>query len=85
MGAPAEQVALTRATTDGADAVLTGFPLDPDSIVLTSDEEHPGLLGPLAGACKRAGAQIKLAPFGTLVSRTSIRPRPWSPSRTFPG
>ena len=56
--------------------MLTGFPLESDSVILTSDEEHPGLLGPLAGARERSGAQLRLAPFGDLADRTSIRARP---------
>jgi L-cysteine/cystine lyase len=67
LGTSADQVALTRSTTDGATAVLTGFALDGNSVILTSDEEHAGLLGPLAGARARSGAQIRLAPFNELA------------------
>lgn len=48
MGCDPWEVALTGATTDGVNAVLAGLDLQPGDEVLTSDEEHPGLLAPLA-------------------------------------
>ena len=49
------EVALTGATTDGVNTVLGGLDLGPGDEVLTSDEEHPGLLAPLASARERRG------------------------------
>ncbi len=41
----ADDVALTTSTTDGVATAVTGLPLGPEDEILTSDEEHPGLLG----------------------------------------
>src|SRR5260221_11096265 len=48
MDCPADQVALTHSTTDGMNLVLHGLRLGRGDEVVTSDEEHPGLLAPLA-------------------------------------
>ena len=45
-----EQVALTGSTTDGVNTVLAGLDLRPGDQIVTSDEEHPGLLAPLGRA-----------------------------------
>jgi L-cysteine/cystine lyase len=43
----AEQVALTASTTDGCNLVLAGLDLGPGDEVVTTTDEHFGLLGPL--------------------------------------
>ncbi|MFL5842469.1 MAG: aminotransferase class V-fold PLP-dependent enzyme, partial [Thermoleophilaceae bacterium] len=48
MGCPPGQIALTHSTTDGMNLVLRGLRLGHGDEVVTSDEEHPGLLAPLA-------------------------------------
>jgi len=67
LGATTNEVALTRSTTDGIDTVLSGISLAPGKVVLTSDQEHPGVLGPLAGLRSRTGAEIRVAPFEELA------------------
>jgi L-cysteine/cystine lyase len=47
VGASAEQIALTDSTTRGCQIVLAGLDLGADDEVLTTEEEHFGLLGPL--------------------------------------
>ncbi len=47
VGVDAEQVALTGSTTDGCNLVLAGLELGPDDEVVTTTDEHFGLLGPL--------------------------------------
>ncbi|MGH3137926.1 MAG: aminotransferase class V-fold PLP-dependent enzyme [Gaiellaceae bacterium] len=42
-----ERVALTASTTDGCNIVLAGLDLGPDDEVVTTTDEHFGLLGPL--------------------------------------
>ena len=54
---PVEKVVLTTSTTEGCNIVVTGLRLGPVDEVVTTDGEHPGLLGPLAGS----GAKIKVA------------------------
>ena len=67
MGATPEEVALTGATTDGVNSVVAGLDLRPGDEVLTSDEEHPGLLAPLAVARERRGISIRVVPFDELA------------------
>ena len=52
MGADPAEVALTGSTTDGVNAVLTSLELGEGDEVLTSDEEHPGVWGPLLAAAR---------------------------------
>jgi L-cysteine/cystine lyase len=47
VGATPEQVALTASTTDGCNIVLAGLDLDEGDEVITTTDEHFGLLGPL--------------------------------------
>jgi len=72
MGAAPGEVALTGATTDGVNAVIAGLDLGPGDEILTSDEEHPGLLAPLAAARERRGASVRVAPFAQLPGE--VRP-----------
>ncbi len=62
-GCDPSDVALTRSTTDGVNTVLAALDLGPGDEVLTSDEEHPGLLAPLAAARARRGFEVRSAPF----------------------
>ena len=59
-------VALTGSTTDGCNTVLSGYFLRRGDQVVTSDEEHPGLLAPLA-RLKRLGVEIVVAPFAEIA------------------
>jgi L-cysteine/cystine lyase len=47
VGVEPEQVALTASTTDGCNIVLAGLELGPDDEVVTTTDEHFGLIGPL--------------------------------------
>jgi len=47
IGAPTGSIALTTSTTEGCNAVVAGLRLRPGEEVVTSDVEHPGLLGAL--------------------------------------
>jgi L-cysteine/cystine lyase len=62
VGAPAEEIALTTSATDGLGRVLAGMGLGQGDQIVTSDEEHPGLLGPLLAA-RRAGVEVRAVPF----------------------
>ena len=55
--APPEDVALTTSTSEGVGRVLVGLDLDPGDEILTSDQEHPGLIGPLMAARGRGVAR----------------------------
>ncbi|MCP9487053.1 MAG: aminotransferase class V-fold PLP-dependent enzyme [Gaiellaceae bacterium MAG52_C11] len=58
VGADPAQVALTASTTDGCNIVLAGLGLTAEDEVVTTDEEHFGLLGPLYAS----GARIVVVP-----------------------
>jgi selenocysteine lyase/cysteine desulfurase len=75
LGCSPEEVGLTHSTTDGVNIVLGGIDLQPGDEVLTSDEEHPGLLAPLAAARKRCGITISQAPFPELANAVTGKTR----------
>lgn len=57
IGADAASLALTTSTTEGCDIVLSGLQLGPEDEVVTTDLEHPGLLG----ALHVSPAQVRVA------------------------
>ena len=67
LGCDPAEAALTRSTTDGINTVLGALALGPRDEVLTSDEEHPGLVAPLAAAQARRGFSVRVAPFERVV------------------
>jgi len=67
LGAAADDVALTTCTSEGIVRVLAGLDLQPGDEVLTSDEEHPGLQGPLAAAREQRGITIRVVPFAQIA------------------
>jgi L-cysteine/cystine lyase len=68
-----EEIALTHSTTDGINIVIGGLDIQPGDEIVTSDEEHPGLLAPLAGARRRCGAVLRQAPFAELANAVTDR------------
>lgn len=71
LGCDQAEVALTGSTTDGVNTVLAGLDLNPGDEILTSDEEHPGVLAPLGRARERCGVRVTVAPFTELASAAS--------------
>ena len=71
---PAE-VALTGATTDGVNTVLGGLDLQPGDQILTTDEEHPGLLAPLGLARRRRGVEVRVVPFDEVADHVGPETR----------
>ena len=57
VGVGAEHVALTASTTDGCNIVLAGLELGPGDEIVTTTDEHFGLLGPLHAS----GARVVVA------------------------
>jgi L-cysteine/cystine lyase len=53
LGTSAEHVALTESTTRGCQIAVAGLGLGPEDEVVTSDQEHFGLLGPLHASSAR--------------------------------
>jgi selenocysteine lyase/cysteine desulfurase len=73
LGCAPSDVALTGSTTDGVNTVLSALSWSPGDEILTSDEEHPGLLAPLGLARKRHGVEVRVVPFAQIAE--SVRPR----------
>jgi L-cysteine/cystine lyase len=71
LGAEPVDVALTGSTTDGVNTVLSGLDLGTGDEILTSDEEHPGLLAPLGRARVRNGVSVRRAPFAEVAASVS--------------
>jgi L-cysteine/cystine lyase len=67
-GCAPEDIALTRSTTDGVNTVLSAIELGPGDEVLTTDEEHPGVLAPLAASRRRRGFGVRVVPFDELAN-----------------
>jgi L-cysteine/cystine lyase len=72
LGCEPGELALTGSTTDGVNTVVSGLDLGPGDEVLTSDEEHPGVLAPLAGQRARRGVSVRVVPFDSVASE--VRP-----------
>jgi L-cysteine/cystine lyase len=66
-----EQVALTSSTTDGCNIVLAGLDLGPDDEVITTTDEHFGLLGPLHAS----GATVVVVPPDPNRIISAVTPR----------
>jgi selenocysteine lyase/cysteine desulfurase len=71
LGCEVSEVALTGSTTDGINTVIAGLDLRPGDEILTTDEEHPGLLAPLGRARKRHGVSVRVIPFAELAGEVS--------------
>ncbi len=74
VSAEPDQVALTSSTTDGCNIVLAGLDLSPGDEVVTTSEEHFGLLGPLHASGARI---VVVAPdpdaiLAAVTSRTKL-------------
>ena len=71
VAAEPEQVALTASTTDGCNIVLGGLDLRPDDEVVTTTDEHFGLLGPLHAS----GAHVVVASPDADAILAAVTPR----------
>jgi L-cysteine/cystine lyase len=68
LGCTAEDIALTTCTSEGLALVIEGLRLGPGDEILTSDEEHPGLLGSLISARELHGVAIRTAPWSEVAA-----------------
>jgi len=71
--APAD-LALTTSTTDGIARVLLALDLRAGEEIVTSDEEHPGVLGPLSVQRAR-GVEVRIAPWAEVADAVGPRTR----------
>ncbi|MDP9257313.1 MAG: aminotransferase class V-fold PLP-dependent enzyme [Actinomycetota bacterium] len=56
-----ERIALTHSTSGGMNLVLGGLAFAPGDEIVTTDNEHPGLLEPLAALTRRYGVVVRVA------------------------
>ncbi len=89
VGVESGQVALTGSTTDGCNIVLAGLDLGPGDEIVTTREEHPGLLLPLHAS----GARVVVADGEPEAILAAVTPRTcllalshvlWTSGRTLP-
>jgi L-cysteine/cystine lyase len=67
------ELALTTCTSDGLTSVVGGLALGPGDEILTSDEEHPGLLGALGAARALRGVSVRAVPLAQIVEAVAQR------------
>lgn len=67
LGCAAGDVALTTCTTEGMAHVIGGLELAGGDEILTSDEEHPGLLGALGAARQLRGVRVREVPLAQVA------------------
>ena len=75
LGCAAEDIALTTCTSEGLTLVIDGLQLGSGDEILTSDEEHPGLLGALSAVQQLRGAAIRQVPWADLPDAVGPRTR----------
>jgi L-cysteine/cystine lyase len=71
LGCTPDDVALTTSTSEGIVRVVGGLDLGRGDEILTSDAEHPGLLGPLIAARARSGVKIRAVPLAEIPGAVS--------------
>lgn len=71
VSAAPEQVALTGSTTDGCNVVLAGLDLGPEDEVVTTTDEHFGLIGPVHAS----GARVVVVPPEPERIAAAVTPR----------
>jgi L-cysteine/cystine lyase len=71
VSAEPEQIALTDSTTDGCNIVLAGLELGPEDEIVTTTDEHFGLIGP----AHASGARVVVAPPSAEAIQAAVTPR----------
>jgi selenocysteine lyase/cysteine desulfurase len=71
----AADVALTTCTSEGMAQVIGGLELARGDQIVTSDEEHPGLLGALSAARELRGADVREVPLADVADAVGPRTR----------
>jgi L-cysteine/cystine lyase len=59
-----DDVALTHSTTDGINLALSSLPWVQGDRVITTSQEHPGVLGPLQALRDRLGVEVEVVDVG---------------------
>jgi L-cysteine/cystine lyase len=71
LGCDPGEVALTGSTTDGVNTILSALDLRPGDEIVTTDEEHPGVLAPLGRARVVRGVTVRVVPFDEIAREVS--------------
>jgi selenocysteine lyase/cysteine desulfurase len=71
LGCDVVDVALTGSTTDGVNTVLSGLSWSSGDEIVTSDEEHPGLLAPLGRLMRQMGVRVRVVPFAEIAGEVT--------------
>jgi L-cysteine/cystine lyase len=66
-----DEVALTSGTSDGCGRVVAGVSLGPGDEIVTADDEHPGLQGPLIAARLQRGVTLRAVPLAEIPHAVS--------------
>jgi selenocysteine lyase/cysteine desulfurase len=75
LGCEPSEVALTTSTSEGLASVIDGLSLREGEEILTSDEEHPGLLGTLGAAQSLRGVSVRVVPFAQIAEAVGAHTR----------
>jgi len=67
LGCETADLALTTCTTEGIAQTIGGLELGPGDEIITSDEEHPGLLGALAAEIELRGVTVREVPLAEVA------------------
>jgi L-cysteine/cystine lyase len=68
-------VSLTTCTTEGIAQTIGGMQLEPGGEILTSDEEHPGLLAALGAARELRGVEVREVALERIAEEVGPRTR----------
>ncbi len=72
LGCAVEDLALMTSTSEGLGRMLAGLEIGEGDEIVTSDQEHPGLIGPLRAARER-GARVRAVPLAQVAD--AVRPQ----------
>jgi selenocysteine lyase/cysteine desulfurase len=75
LGCEAREVALTTCTSEGMAQVIGGLDLGPGDEIITSDEEHPGLLGALGAARQLRDVTVRVVPLADVAQAVGPKTR----------
>ncbi len=67
LGREPDDLALTTSTSEGLAQVISGLRLGRGDEIVTSDEEHPGLLGALGAVRELDGVAVRMVPLAQLA------------------
>ncbi len=64
LGGDVDEIAITHATSGGMNAAIWSLDLHEGDVIVTTQAEHPGALGPVHAAAARTGAELVVVDVG---------------------